>query len=115
MDIVMPFMLNIGDKDKHFVEGGGNYGQVPDIVAEWGERYEISKDEETARKFSNGANYGYDYVNDQGYVVIREQWNEDKVHAMVPDDTYTVYDFLCNYSRGEDGTSYFMGEEIKLK
>lgn len=115
MDIVMPFMLNIGDKDKHFVEGGGNYGQVPDIVAEWGERYEISTDEETARKFSNGANYGYDYVNDQGYVVIREQWNEGKVHAMVPDDTYTVYDFLCNYSRGEDGTSYFMGKEIKLK
>jgi len=29
--VVMPFMLNIGDKDKYFVEGGMNYGQAADI------------------------------------------------------------------------------------
>lgn len=112
-DIVMPFMLNIGDKDKYFVEGGMNYGQVPDIVAEWCERYGIDS---TASPFhfENGVNYGTDYRNAQGLVVVREQWNEDKVHAMVPDDTYTIYDFLCNYSRGEDGTSYYMGVEITL-
>ena len=113
-NIVMPFMLNIGDHDKHFIEGGGNYGQVPDIVAEWAARYGIDP---TASEFHfrNGKNYGTDYRNAQGLVVIREQWNQDKVHAMVPDDTYTIYDFLCNYSRGEDGTSYYMGVAISLQ
>ena len=48
-------------------------------------------------------------------MVIREQWNQDKIHAMVPDDSYTIYDFLCNYSRGEDGTSYYMGVAISLQ
>lgn len=115
MDIVMPFMINVGDKDRHFVEGGTNDQQVPDIVAEWNERYGITDTAETARSFSNGANYGHDYVNSQGIVVLREQWNEGKSHAMVPDDTYTIYDFLCNYSRGEDGTSYYMGEPISLQ
>ena len=65
--------------------------------------------------FRNGKNYGTDYRNAQGLVVIREQWNQDKIHAMVPDDSYTIYDFLCNYSRGEDGTSYYMGVAISLQ
>ena len=113
-NIVMPFMLNIGDQDKHFIEGGGNYGQVPDIVAEWAARYHIDP-KASEFHFRNGKNYGTDYRNAQGLVVIREQWNQDKIHAMVPDDSYTIYDFLCNYSRGEDGTSYYMGVAISLQ
>ncbi|MCQ2453749.1 MAG: hypothetical protein MJ136_04195 [Clostridia bacterium] len=111
--IVMPFMLNIGEMDKHFIEGGGNYGQVPDIVAEWAARYGIDS---TAHVFNydDGQNYGTDYVNAQGIVVIREQWNKDKIHAMIPNDTYTVWNFLCNYSRGVDGTSYYKGVAIEM-
>lgn len=112
-DIVMPFMLNIGDQDKYFVEGGMNYGQVPEIVAQWAERYGITDTEETARAFDDGVNYGYSFVNKQGIEVIREQWNVDKSHAMVPSDTYSIYSFLCNYSRGEDGTSYYQGVAIE--
>lgn len=114
-DIVMPFMINVGDKDKHFIEGGGNYQEVPVRVAEWAARYGITDTEETMPMYRNGDNYGWDFVNNQGIVVIREMWNADKVHAMVPTDTYLIYDFLCEYSRGEDGTSYWRGVEITLK
>ena len=112
-DIVMPFMLNVGDQDKYFVEGGMNYGQVPEIVAEWCSRYGIDA-AASPFHFNDGRNYGTDYRNSQGIVVVREQWNLDKIHAMVPEDTYTIYDFLCNYSRGADGTSYYMGVAITL-
>ena len=33
---------------------------------------------------------------------------------MDAEDPYAIYDFLCNFSRGEDGTSYYMGVEIEL-
>ena len=90
-----------------------NYGQVPEIVAEWCSRYGIDA-AASPFHFNDGRNYGTDYRNSQGIVVVREQWNLDKIHAMVPEDTYTIYDFLCNYSRGADGTSYYMGVAITL-
>lgn len=111
--IAMPFMLNVGENDKYFVEGGMNYGQTKDIVAGWATRYGIDPNG-VVFNYDDGQNYGTDYVNAQGIVVIREQWNKDKIHAMIPNDTYTVWNFLCNYSRGVDGTSYYKGVAIEM-
>jgi len=113
--IVMPFMLNVGDHDKYFVEGGMNYGEVPSLIAEWTARYGITIDESGALTYDDGQNYGYDFVNSQNIVVVREQWNYGKVHAMTPNDTLTIWNFLSNYSRGEDGTSYYKGVAIEMQ
>lgn len=117
MDVVIPFMLNVGEKDYGFVteDGAPNYEYVDDGMEKWAVAHNIPLTDENKREFSDGRNYGTEYTNEDGIVVLCSQWNEEKIHAMVPEDTYAVYDFLCNYSRGEDGTSYFMGKEIKLK
>lgn len=110
-------MLNVGEKDYGFVteDGAPNYEYVDDGMEKWAVAHNIPLTDENKREFSDGRNYGTEYTNEDGIVVLCSQWNEEKIHAMVPEDTYAVYDFLCNYSRGEDGTSYFMGKEIKLK
>ena len=47
-DIVLPYMINIVDMDKHFIEGGGNYGQVLSVMVQMLKRYGITlKEEET--------------------------------------------------------------------
>ncbi len=34
---------------------------------------------------------------------------------MIPEATYQLYDFMANYSRGENGTSYYMGIPISSR
>lgn len=106
---VMPIMVSNGDKDEHFVEGGDAYGTVPGRVAQIISRYGIKATEEETFSYQNGNFHGYDFKNAQGVTVFREQWVTDKVHAFIPDEAYSEYDFMSAYSRGEDGTCYYMG------
>ena len=108
----MPFMWSVGEKDQYFVEGGKDYGMIPVCIAEWRERYGITADESNTYTYQNGNFHGYDFKNIQGVTLVREQLVTDKIHAMLPDEVYTLYDFLSAYSRGDDGTSYYMGVEI---
>ena len=71
-------------------------------------RYDISADESNTYTYQNGNFHGYDFKNTQGITLVREQWVKDKIHAMLPDEVYTLYDFMSSYSRGSDGTSYYM-------
>lgn len=111
-DLLMPFMWSVGEKDQYFVEGGKDYGMIPVCIAEWRERYGITADESNTYTYQNGNFHGYDFKNIQGVTLVREQLVTDKIHAMLPDEVYTLYDFLSAYSRGDDGTSYYMGVEI---
>ncbi len=110
--LLMPYMWSVGEKDKYFAEGGKDYGMVPACIGEWRARYGISADETNTYSYQNGNFHGYDFKNVQGVTLVREQWVTDKIHAMLPDEVYTLYDFLSCYSRGADGKSYYMGVEI---
>lgn len=110
--LVMPYMWSVGEKDKYFVEGGKDYGKVPACIGEWRVRYDISADESNTYTYQNGNFHGYDFKNTQGITLVREQWVKDKIHAMLPDEVYTLYDFMSSYSRGSDGTSYYMNMPI---
>lgn len=112
-NLVMPYMWSVGEKDKYFVEGGKDYGMVPATIEQWRVRYGITETEETTYAYQNGDFWGYDFKNEQGITLVREQWVNDKIHAMLPDEVYTLYDFMSCYSRGEDGTSYYMGIAIE--
>ena len=111
-DVVIPFMINTGTLDRFFVEGGEFYGKEPAYSAQWCERYGL--DINQPYKYRNGINFGTQYLNSQGVPLFVFQWNEGKIHCMDSEDPYLIYGFLCNFSRGEDGTSYYMGVEIKL-
>lgn len=111
--LVMPYMWSVGEKDKYFVEGGKDYGKVPVCIGEWRARYDIAADESNTYTYQNGNFHGYDFKNTQGITIVREQWVKDKIHAMLPDEVYTLYDFMSSYSRGNDGTSYYMNMPIR--
>ena len=113
--LIMPFMWSVGEKDQYFVEGGKDYGMIPACIAEWRGRYGITADESNTYTYQNGDFHGYDFKNVDGVTLIREQLVTDKIHAMLPDEVYTLYDFLSAYSRGEDGTSYYMGMPISAE
>ena len=112
--VTVPFMLNTGTEDQNFkpVEGKENdYAQLGQYFEEWRTRYGLS---DTEYNFENGKNFGTEYHNSQGIPLVKLQWNTGKVHCMDADDPYAIYDFLCNFSRDENNTSYYMGVEIQL-
>ncbi len=111
--VTMPYMWSVGEKDEHFTEGGKDYNQIPACIAEWRERYGITATEENTYSYQNGNFHGFDFKNSQGITLVREQLVANKIHAMIPDEVYTLYDFLSCYSRTKDNTSYYMGIAIQ--
>lgn len=111
-DVIIPFMMNAGTEDQNFKEGGQCYDIMDEYTALWCDRYGL--DVNKPYSYKNGLNFGTQYLNSQGAPLFVFQWNQGKVHCMDSEDPYAIYDFLCNFSRGEDGTPYYMGVEIKL-
>ena len=95
-----------------FLEGGQFGPEVPSYIDTWCERYGLEAD--SPYNYKNGLNFGTEYLNSQGVPLFKFQWNEGKTHCMDANDPYTIYDFLCNFTRDENGVSYYMGVEIKL-
>ena len=115
--LIMPMMWSVGDKDQHFQkeEGGLDTTKITSLIDEWRARYGITANESNTFTYQNGNFHGYDFKNVDGVTLIREQMVTDKIHAMLPDEVYTLYDFMSAYSRGADGTAYYMGVEISPK
>ena len=113
LDVVMPVIFNVGTLDKHFMEGGRNYQQTSEVMKIMASWYGNTKTEEETFKYQTGRFYGYVWTNKDGLPVLQEQWVVDKIHAMIPEETYLLYDFMANYTRGVDGTSYYMGVAIE--
>ena len=54
------------------------------------------------------------FANQDGVPLVQYATGEGRIHTVVPDDLKMQYDsFLCKYSRGEDGTLYYMGRPVK--
>ncbi|MDO4547961.1 MAG: PHB depolymerase family esterase, partial [Clostridia bacterium] len=53
------------------------------------------------------------YANEKGIPLVQYGLGDGRVHALVLEDLYLLYDgFLSKYSRGEDGTLYYLGEAV---
>ncbi|MDO4546927.1 MAG: PHB depolymerase family esterase [Clostridia bacterium] len=54
------------------------------------------------------------FANEAGVPLVQYSTAEERIHTVVLDDLFIQYDsFLSKYSRGEDGTLYYMGEAVK--
>lgn len=112
--IAMPYMLNIGTLDYGFLPGGMNDGMVDGEMLAMLARYGNAKKPDETFTYTNGRYYGSVWTDANGLPVAKLQWVEGKIHAMIPEECYSLYDFLSCYTRGEDGSSYFMGQRITI-
>lgn len=114
-DIVMPYKVNYGSLDSSFLGDGFSAVNMAATIERLKGRYGITISQDEALTYVNGKITHWIYRNSQGFPVIEKQENRDQTHAYVPDVVYTMYDFLSNYSRGDDGTCYYMGQTVELK
>jgi hypothetical protein len=56
---------------------------------------------------------GWTFKNDMNIPVVKFQWVKDRVHAVTPEEAFSLYDFLKDYSRDENGDSYYRGTKIE--
>ena len=64
---------------------------------------------EVAIAVPSGAEAGQ-FILDSGWKAVADE-NEICL-VLLPDEVYTLYDFMSSYSRGSDGTSYYMNMPI---
>ncbi|MDO4549211.1 MAG: hypothetical protein Q4D04_14055 [Clostridia bacterium] len=114
-DIVMPYLLNTGTEDQYFTPGSDSVIRLEASLEMMLGRYGIPYTYEDAYSYQNGRYFGHVWVNEQGIPVVQEQWVQDKGHSTIPEENYVLYDFLSKYSRGEDGTCYYMGKAIVMQ
>ena len=53
------------------------------------------------------------YADDAGVPLVQFSLYEGSDHAYSPDIAYMAWNFLSNFSRGEDGTTYYQGEAVE--
>ena len=74
-------------------------------------------DDPTTAEYTENYNGLYSmrtYQNDQGIPVVQYSVYDDACHAYFPEISYLVWDnFFTNYSRDENGNSYYRGELIE--
>jgi poly(3-hydroxybutyrate) depolymerase len=113
--VLMPYLFVVGTKDKYFLPGNKDYLTGNETINEyWTKRYGINENNETASKYINGP---YEYVlhkTSAGVPITGMMWTRDKIHAQIPDEIRQMYDWMITFSRAEDGTLYYMGEEVVL-
>jgi poly(3-hydroxybutyrate) depolymerase len=122
--VPMPIMISIGELD---TIGGGNVGTM-NIHAgtdngfkntsngdSWFERNGVTDTAaDAAKAYTNGSGMLSGWTFKNGNIpVIRAQWVTGRHHAVLPEEAFSLYDFLKNYSRDpETLKSYYQGTEI---
>ena len=112
--VLMPYLYVVGTKDAYFLEGGKDYGQAPHVIDYWTARYNINETDETASHYVNGPYEYFLHKTPDGVPMTGHVWTKDKIHAMIPDEIRQMYNYFACFSRAEDGTLYYMGEEVTI-
>ena len=104
-DVLLPMMWSIGMKDKYGPYSEERDAQIAEQMNYWIER------NGAARKFAynDGDDLIYEYLTDDGMPMMRFQWVREKVHANIPTECYDFFTYMIQWSRGADGTLYYMG------
>jgi poly(3-hydroxybutyrate) depolymerase len=111
-DMMVPIFFSLGTKDQYFREdGGAQRAMIPVVRRYWMDRYHLTEADEF--RYVNGPFDASEYLNDRGVPLVRLQWVVDKVHAVIPDEIYGIYDFMSRYSRREGGSLYYMGRAVR--
>ena len=57
-----------------------------------------------------------DFANAKGVPLVEYVTVDERVHTIVPMDLYFQYDtFVSKWSRGADGTLYYLGKPVEKK
>lgn len=110
---VLPMFWSIGAKDKYGPYSEARNAQIIELMQYWYDRYNIDG-VENKYSYVNGDMMIDQYTTDNGVPMIRFMWYMDKVHANIPDECYAFYDYMIQFSRGEDGTLYYMGKPVVI-
>lgn len=111
---VLPMMWSIGMKDKYGPYSEERNAEITNQMQYWFDRYDIDGTEDKY-SYVDGDMVIDEYTTDEGEPLMRFQWVKEKVHANIPDECYAFYDYLCQFSRGEDETLYYMGHPVKME
>lgn len=115
-EIKVPIMISTGAKDDGLMEGGRWYPYILEYPNFWIDLYDLKASEDW-----NGENLtsvsgdflNYVFVNEDNIPLFRWQHLANKVHAVIPDEMISLYDFACQFTRGEDGTLYYLGQPVQ--
>jgi poly(3-hydroxybutyrate) depolymerase len=120
--VPMPIMISVGQFD---TAGGGGIQDmatphnkstfdtywfpqngVTDMDADAAKRYE--------GQGKQGSLFGWTFKNvATGFPVAKIQWVKSRGHGVLPEEAFSLYDFLKNYSRAPNGDSYYQGTKIE--
>ena len=113
---LMPISVLIGSAEP----GGGNL-RNPGIRSNypyWFERNGLPSDFDKALtgSYKSGRYNIYDFANALGVPLVQYVTVDERVHTIVPMDLYFQYDtFVSKWSRGADGTLYYLGKPVEKK
>ncbi len=117
MDPPVPYMFLFGDRDWLCVdrnEGELEYHVAKDIAAFLKNLMRLYELDETPRRYTCGEISYYVYQNARRVPMLVVGTVHDMTHANYPRESWIAYDeFLCKFSKSEDGTLFYMGEEVR--
>lgn len=109
----IPIMVSAGMYDRHFSSTGGANAAKEVFGAYWLRRNGVAVSWDSVDTYQNGSVTAYVANNANGVPMFRFQWLSWKQHATVPTELPSLYDFMSHYTRGEDGTLYYMGKPVR--
>jgi len=112
---IVPYMFLFGDKDWLCVDrenGRMEYHVTAEIAAFLDNLIKIYQLDKEPRRYVCGEISYYVYLNKKRVPLLVVGVVKDMTHANYPRESWISYDeFLCKFSRREDGTLLYMGEE----
>ena len=111
---LMPINVLLGTEDM----GGGTLQNASFRVnyPHWLERNGLVTDIDKAitGTYRSGRFTVYDFANAKGVPLVEYVLVDERVHTIVPMDLYFQYDtFVSKWSRGSDGTLYYLGKPVQ--
>jgi len=112
-DNQMPIQVLLGEFDG--AGGVWENQQMREQMPYWLERNGLigDVDEALTGTYKSGRFNVFEFSNDRGVPLVQYVTVDQRIHTIVPMDLYFQYDtFVSKWSRGEDGTLYYMGKAV---
>lgn len=107
----MPIFLILGERDNPAFL---NPKDTEANMGYWTQRNGVGNFASPSGSYKDGRYNVKVWVNTNGIPLVQFAKVDEKPHTPLPMDNYIMYDtFLSKFSRGEDGTLYYMGQAVK--
>lgn len=119
-DILVPVFLSVGYKDSYYAPGSSTTKMYPALGTYWMTRNGVEDfdwiDEEQgwngSLRYDFGEYHNWVGLNNQNIPMFRWQRVDDKIHAYTVEEGIMFYEYAAQFSRGADGTLYYMGMPV---